>query len=261
MNPATKPHRTFEKAETTPEPLSLPAGHGTRQNRLLAVMPEEALQRLLPQLHTTELSSGQVLHDSGVELQHVYFPVDAIVTLLCPMDNGAATQVAVVGHEGIVGVSLFMGGGITMHRAVVQEAGRAYRIKCALLKAEFELSGAVMRLLLRYAQSLITQMAQMAVCNRYHLLEQQLCRWLLLSLDRAPGETLAITQEVIAGLLGVRREGITEAASLLQRLGLISYSRGHLVVLDRSGLEAKACECYGVVRCETERLLPDRPTI
>lgn len=261
MNLAATPPRTVQKAEMKPKLPSLAASQSTRQNRLLAVMPEEALQRLLPQLEAIELSSGQVLYDSGVELHDAYFPTDSIVTLLCPMENGAATEVAVVGNEGIVGVQLFMGGGTTLHRAVVQGAGHAFRIKCAPLKAEFDLSGAVMRLLLRYAQSLITQMAQTAGCNRHHLLEQQLCRWLLLSLDRVPGKNLAMTQEVIAGLLGVRREGITEAAGLLQRLGLISYHRGHIVVLDRVGLEAKACECYAVVKRETDRLLPDRPAI
>jgi CRP-like cAMP-binding protein len=258
---ATAPRRTARNAEMKPELLSLPASQNSRQNRLLAVLPEEALQRLLPQLEMIELSAGQVLYDSGVELQYVYFPTDSIITLLCPMESGAATEVAVVGNEGIVGVSLFMGGGTTMHRKVVQSAGHAFRIKCPALMAEFDLSGVVMRLLLRYVQSLITQMAQTVVCNRHHVLERQLCRWLLLRLDRVPGQKLAVTQDVIAGLLGVRREGITEAAGSLQHQGLISYSRGHIVVLDRGGLEARACECYAVVKRETERLLPDRLAI
>jgi len=228
-----------------------------RLNRLLAVLPDDALKRLSPHLEKIELPAGKVLYEPGSELKNLYFPLDSIVVLLCQMENGASTETAVIGNDGLVGVSLFMGG-TTVSQAVVQSAGCAFRIKAAPMKTEFDLNGAVMHLLLRYIQALITQVAQTAVCNRHHLLEQQLCRWLLLSLDRLPGNELVITQEVIAGMLGVRREGITEAAGTLQKLGLIAYRRGHITVLDRPGLEARVCECYAVVKRETRRLLPER---
>lgn len=229
-------------------------------NRLLAVLPDDALKRLSPHLEKIELPAGKVLYDSGFELKYLYFPLDSIVVLLCQMENGASTETAVIGNDGLVGVSLFMGG-TTLSQAVVQSAGCAFRIKAAPMKTEFDLNDAVMHLLLRYIQALITQVAQTAVCNRHHLLEQQLCRWLLLSLDRLPGNELVITQEVIAGMLGVRREGITEAAGTLQKLGLIAYRRGHITVLDRPGVEARVCECYAVVKRESQRLLPERLAI
>jgi CRP-like cAMP-binding protein len=214
------------------------------------------LDRWLPRLESVELHLGQVLHESGETLSHVYFPTTAIVSLLYVMENGAAAEIAVVGDDGIVGVSLFMGGGSTTSRAVVQSAGQALRLKAQELMDEFHQNGSVLHLLLRYTQALITQMAQTAVCNRHHSLDQQLCRWLLLSLDRLEGSELAMTQELIANMLGVRREGVTEAATKLQRHGLIRYARGHITILDRAGLEERTCECYAVVRREYERLLP-----
>jgi len=212
--------------------------------------------RWLPQMQLVELHLGQVLHESRETLSHEYFPVTAIVSLLYVMENGAAAEIAVVGDDGIVGVSLFMGGQSTTSRAVVQSAGQAFRLKAQQLMDEFNRNGAVLHLLLRYTQALITQMAQTAVCNRHHSLDQQLCRWLLLSLDRLEGSDLVMTQELIANMLGVRREGVTEAASDLQRDGLIRYARGHIRVLDRAGLEQRTCECYEVVRREYARLLP-----
>jgi CRP-like cAMP-binding protein len=229
-------------------------------NRLLAVLPDDALKRLSPHLEKVELPAGKVLYEEGSELKYLYFLLDSIVVLLCQMENGTATETAVIGNDGLVGVSLFMGG-TTLSQAVVQSAGCAFRIKAASMKTEFDLNGAVMHFLLLYIQALITQVAQTAVCNRHHLLEQQLCRWLLLSLDRLPGNELVITQEVIAGMLGVRREGITEAAGILQKLGLIAYRRGHITVLDRPGVEARVCECYAVVKRESCRLLPERLAI
>jgi CRP-like cAMP-binding protein len=199
---------------------------------------------------------GQVLYESGRTLSHVYFPTDAIVSLLYVMENGASAEIAVVGHEGIVGISLFMGGESTPSRAVVQSAGQGFRLRAQVIKDEFERAGPVMHLLLRYTQALITQMAQTAVCNRHHTLDQQLCRWLLLSLDRLPGSDLVMTQELIANMLGVRREGVTEGALKLQKAGLIRYSRGHVTILDRAGLEQRTCECYAVVKKEYDRLLP-----
>ena len=199
---------------------------------------------------------GQVLYESGAQMRHVYFPTTSIVSLLCVMENGASAEIAVVGNEGIVGVSLFMGGETTPSRAVVQSAGHAYRLKGPLLKDEFYRAGPMQRLLLRYTQALLTQMAQTAVCNRHHSLDQQLCRWLLLSLDRLPSNELIMTQELIANMLGVRREGVTEAAGHVQQAGLIEYHRGRITVLDRPGLEARSCECYAVVKKEFDRLLP-----
>jgi len=199
-----------------------------------------------------------VLYESGRTLSHVYFPTTAIVSLLYVMENGASAEIAVVGNEGVVGISLFMGGESTPSRAVVQSAGQGLRFKAHLIKQEFEQAGPAMHLLLRYTQALITQMAQTAVCNRHHSLDQQLCRWLLLSLDRLQGSELVMTQELIANMLGVRREGVTEGALRLQKLGLIRYSRGHITVLDRPGLEQRTCECYAVVKNEYDRLLPDQ---
>jgi CRP-like cAMP-binding protein len=201
---------------------------------------------------------GYVVYESGTLMTHVYFPTTSIVSLLYVMENGASAEIAVVGNEGLVGVSLFMGGGSTPSRAVVQSAGKGFRLKSDAMKLEFEQAGPVMHLLLRYTQALITQMAQTAVCNRHHSLDQQLCRWLLLSLDRLRGNELVMTQELIANMLGVRREGVTEAAMKLQRAGLISYTRGRIKVVDRLGLEDRTCECYAVVKKEYDRLLPDR---
>jgi CRP-like cAMP-binding protein len=223
---------------------------------LLAALPEPTRDRWLAQLESVELRLGQVLHESGETLSDVYFPTTAVVSLLYVMENGAAAEIALVGDEGIVGVSLFMGGGSTTSRAVVQIAGHALRLKAHQLMDEFTRSASVLHLLLRYTQALITQMAQTAVCNRHHSLDQQLCRWLLLILDRLGGNELAMTQELIANILGVRREGVTMAATKLQRDGLIRYARGHIAILDRVGLEKRTCECYAVVRREYERLLP-----
>jgi CRP-like cAMP-binding protein len=203
---------------------------------------------------------GEVIYESGGQLKHVYFPTTSIVSLLYVMEDGASAEIAVVGNEGILGISLFMGGETTPSRAVVQSAGHGYRLKSDLLKAEFSRGGPVMRLLLRYTQALITQMAQTAVCNRHHSIEQQLCRWLLLSLDRLTSNKLEMTQELIANMLGVRREGVTAAAGKLQRLGVIRYSRGHITVLDRKRLELEVCECYAVVKKEFDRLLSDVST-
>jgi CRP-like cAMP-binding protein len=229
-----------------------------RRNELLAALPEAEWQRWLPQLEWTDLALGQVIYESGRELSHVYFPTTAIVSLLYVMEDGASAEIAVVGHEGLVGISLFMGGGSTPSRAVVQSAGQGFRLRAGAMKDEFNRAGPVMHLLLRYTQALITQMAQTAVCNRHHSLDQQLCRWLLLSLDRLQGTELVMTQELIANMLGVRREGVTEAALKLQKLGLISYARGRIQLLDRAGLEGRTCECYDVVRKEYARLLPAR---
>lgn len=227
-------------------------------NHLLAALPLAELGRWLPQLEWVEMPLGQVLYESGRTLGHVYFPTSAIVSLLYVMENGASAEIAVVGNEGLVGISLFMGGNSTPSRAVVQSAGAGYRLKAVLMKDEFDRAGPVMHLLLRYTQALITQMAQTAVCNRHHSLDQQLCRWLLLSLDRLKSNELAMTQELIANMLGVRREGVTEAALKLQAAGLIRYARGRITVLDRPGLEMRTCECYAVVKREYDRLLPDK---
>ncbi len=229
-----------------------------KANHLLAALPEAEWQRWRDQIEPVSLPLGLVLYESGRTLTHAYFPTTAIVSLLYVMENGASAEIAVVGNEGIVGISLFMGGGSTPSRAVVQSAGVGFRLRARAMKAEFDRSGPVMHLLLRYTQALITQMAQTAVCNRHHSLHQQLCRWLLLSMDRLSGNELVMTQELIANMLGVRREGVTEAALELQRRGLIRYARGHITVLDRPGLEHSTCECYAVVKKEYERLLPDR---
>jgi CRP-like cAMP-binding protein len=229
-----------------------------RSNRLLAALPTAEWNRWLPALERVELSLGQVLYESGGTLKHVFFPITSIVSLLYVMENGASAEIAVVGNEGLVGISLFMGGGSTTSRAVVQSAGLAYRLKAQVMQAEFNRAGPVLHLLLRYTQALITQMAQTAVCNRHHSLDQQLCRWLLLSLDRLQGSELIMTQELIANMLGVRREGVTEGALKLQKAGFIRYSRGHISVLDRKGLEKHSCECYAVVKNEYDRLLPSK---
>jgi len=225
-------------------------------NTLLAALPDAEWERWRGQLEVVDLPLGKVLYESGVTMTHVYFPTTAIVSLLYVLEDGSSAEIAVTGHEGLVGISLFLGGESTASRAVVQSAGSGLRIRSAALKAEFNSSLPVMRLLLRYSQALITQMAQTAVCNRHHLLDQQLCRWLLLSLDRLKGPELCMTQELIANMLGVRREGVTDAALKLQKAGLIHYARGHITVLDRAGLETRTCECYSVVKKEYDRLLP-----
>ena len=229
-----------------------------RKNHLLAMLPDAEWQRWLPQLEWVDMPLGEVLYESGSTLSHVYFPTTAIVSLLYVMENGASAEIAVVGNEGLVGISLFMGGESTPSRAVVQSAGQGWRLKAQIMKDEFNRAGPVLHLLLRYTQALITQMAQTAVCNRHHSLDQQLCRWLLLSLDRLQGNELVMTQELIANMLGVRREGVTEGALKLQKAGLIRYARGRITVLDRGGLEQRTCECYAVVKKEYDRLLPER---
>jgi CRP-like cAMP-binding protein len=228
------------------------------RNRLLAALPAAELARLAPHLEAVPLPLGAVIYESGGAQDHVYFPGSGIVSLLYVMSDGAAAEIAVVGREGMVGIALFMGGETTPSRAVVQSAGRGHRLEAGAIKAEFARGGELQRLLLRYTQALITQMTQTAVCNRHHLLEQQLCRWLLLSLDRLPSSDLVMTQQLIANMLGVRREGVTEAAGRLQADGLIDYARGHIHVLDRPGLEERVCECYGVVKREYDRLLDSR---
>jgi CRP-like cAMP-binding protein len=230
-------------------------------NRLLAALPPEDLQRWLAGLELVKLPLGEVLYEPGNTLSHIYFPTTVIVSLLYVMENGASAEIAVAGNEGLIGISLFMGGESTPSRAVVQSAGRAFRMKAQILKDEFARNGPVLHLLLRYTQALITQMAQTAVCNRHHSVDQQLCRWLLLSLDRLQGEEIVMTQELIANMLGVRREGVTEAALKLQKAGIISYSRGRISVLDRAGLEKLSCECYAVVKREYDRLLPARQAV
>ena len=229
-----------------------------RMNHLLAALPSTEWQRWEPLLEWVEMPLGQVMYESGRTLSHVYFPTTSIVSLLYVMEDGSSAEIAVVGNEGLVGISLFMGGESTTSRAVVQSAGEGWRLRSRAVKEEFERTGPVMHLLLRYTQALITQMAQTAVCNRHHTLDQQLCRWLLLSLDRLRSMDLVMTQELIANMLGVRREGVTDGALRLQKLGLISYARGHITVLDRPGLEARSCECYAVVKKEYDRLLPLR---
>jgi CRP-like cAMP-binding protein len=237
----------------------MPVSHSPQQNHLLAALPAAEFDRLAPELELVSMPLGEALYESGGRLQHVYFPTTAIVSLLYVMENGASAEIAIVGNEGILGISLFMGGETTPNRAVVQSAGHGYRLKAKLLKQEFRRAGPVMDLLLRYTQALITQMAQTAACNRHHSIEQQLCRWLLLSLDRLSTFELTMTQELIANMLGVRREGVTEAAGKLQRAGIIRYSRGRITVLDRDRLEQDVCECYAVVKKEFERLLSDLP--
>ena len=231
-----------------------------RQNHLLAALPAAIQDRLFPLLERVKMPLGQVLYESGDALRHVYFPADCIISLLYVMEDGASAEISVVGNEGLIGVAVFMGGESTPSRAIVQSAGFAYRMPGQRLKDEFNLHGELLLLMLRYTQSLITQMAQTAVCNRHHSIDQQLCRWLLLSLDRLPDNRLTMTQELIANMLGVRREGVTEAAGRLQKEGVIEYHRGHITVLNRPKLEDLCCECYAVVKKETDRLLPYVPT-
>jgi CRP-like cAMP-binding protein len=235
----------------------MPSTRRPHHNHLFLALPEDARERVFPFLELVHLPLGHVLYESGNTLQHVYFPTDAIISLLYVMEDGASAEIAIVGNEGMVGVALFMGGETTPNRAVVQSAGYAYRLKGQLLKQEFSRSGSLQHLLLRYTQALLTQMAQTAVCNRHHTVDQQLCRWLLMSLDRLASNRLTMTQELIANMLGVRREGVTQAAGKLQAKGLIDYHRGKIVVLDRPGLELASCECYAVVKREFDRLLPD----
>jgi len=239
-----------------------PSRHNPNQNHLLAALPAEIFERLSPHLELVSLPLGEVLCEAGGQLQYAYFPTTAILSLHYIMEDGASAEIAGVGNEGMLGVALFMGGGTTPSQATVQTGGLGYRLSGRLLMEEFNRTGgrragALQKLLLRYTQALMTQMSQTAVCNRHHSVEQQLCRWLLLTLDRLPSNELTMTQELIAGMLGVRREGITETAGNLQRAGLISYRRGHISVLDRSGLESHACECYNVVKTEFLRLLSD----
>ncbi len=236
--------------------MSVASAANPRQNRLLAALPDAEWERWRPQLEPVDMPLGKVLYEAGRKLTHVYFPTTCIISLLYVLEDGASAEIAVVGHDGLVGVSLFMGGESTTSRAVVQSAGRGFRLKAALIMQEFNRAGAVLHLLLRYTQALITQMAQTAVCNRHHSLDQQLCRWLLLSLDRLPSNELLMTQELIANMLGVRREGVTEAAGNLHKAGLIRYLRGHITVLDRDGIQRRTCECYAVVKKEYDRLLP-----
>ena len=225
-------------------------------NKLLAVLPREVYERLLPHLELVPLKLGASVYEAGGRQAYVYFPTDSIVSLLYVMKDGASAEIAVVGNEGLVGISLFMGGETTPSRAVVQSAGRAYRLRAKVLKSEFEFGGDLQHLLLRYTQALITQMAQTAVCNRHHSIEQQLCRWLLLSADRLPNNVLTMTQDLIANMLGVRREGVTASAGKLQDAGVIRYSRGRITIVDRPRLEKRVCECYAVVKKEFDRLLP-----
>jgi len=227
-----------------------------RENRLLSMLPDLDRERLLPHLERVELPLGKVLYESGSRLSHVYFPTTSIVSLLSLTQDGASAEIAVVGSEGVVGIALFMGGGSTTSRAIVQSGGEALRLRPSLIMDEFNRGGAVMHLLLRYTQALITQTAQTAVCNRHHSLDQQLCRWMLLSLDRLQTNEIVMTQELIANMLGVRREGVTGAAGKLQKAGLISYKRGKINIIDRGGLEKRTCECYAVVKNEYDRLLP-----
>jgi CRP-like cAMP-binding protein len=239
----------------------MPATHSPTQNHLLAALSDAEFERLAGHLELVPMPLGEVLYESGGLLPYVYFPTTSIVSLLYVFEDGASAEIAVVGNDGILGVSVFMGGETTPSRAVVQSAGHGYRLPAQRLKQEFNRIGPMLHLLLRYTQALITQMAQTAVCNRHHSIEQQLCRWLLLSLDRLSSNSLVMTQELIANMLGVRREGVTDAAGHLQRAGLINYSRGHIEVIDRAGLEKAVCECYGVVKLEFDRLLSDIPRV
>jgi CRP-like cAMP-binding protein len=239
----------------------MPGDHDPQQNHLLAALPPAERERLFPHLELISLPLGEALYESGDRLRHVYFPTDSIVSLLFVLEDGASAEISVVGNEGLIGVALFMGGETTPSRAIVQSAGYAYRLIGQRLKDEFHRNGDMQLLMLRYTQALITQMAQTAVCNRHHSVDQQLCRWLLLSLDRLSSNELTMTQELIANMLGVRREGVTEAAGKLQKLGVIDYCRGKITVLDRPKLEKLCCECYAVVKIETDRLLPHPPGV
>ena len=259
MGPATSRRGAESAPAAKGKPASrkaAPARHNPHQNHLLDALPDSDYQRIAPHLELVPMGLGEVIYESGSSMRHVYFPTTSIVSLLYVMENGASAEIAIVGNEGILGISLFMGGETTPSRAVVQSAGHGYRLQAGLIKTEFARFGPTMHLLLRYTQALITQMAQTAVCNRHHSVDQQLCRWLLLSLDRLSSNELVMTQELIANMLGVRREGVTEAAGMLQKAGLIRYQRGRITVVDRPGLEARTCECYQVVRTEFDRLLP-----
>ncbi|MEA3160208.1 MAG: hypothetical protein QOD95_1756 [Gammaproteobacteria bacterium] len=235
----------------------MPLPHNPNRNHLLAALPAAEFERLAPHLELVAMRLGETIYEPGGRLQHVYFPTTAIVSLLYIMESGASAEMAGVGNEGVLGISLFMGGDTTPSSAVVQTAGHCYRLEARLLKEEFNRAALVQKLLLRYTQALVTQMTQTAACNRHHSIEQQLCRWLLLTMDRLPLSELIMTQELVAGAFGVRRESISEAAGKLQRAGLIRYRRGHISVFERSGLEAGACECYAVVKKEFGRLLAD----
>lgn len=254
--PASKTRRRGRSTPRSVRNTGDLGAHDPRQNRLLNALPADDYNRIAPHLELTPLALGDVLYEPGAKLRDVYFPTTSIVSLLYVMEDGASAEIAIVGNEGILGISMFMGGDSTPSRAVVQSAGHGFRLKVNLLKDEFERFGPTMHLLLRYTQALITQMAQTAVCNRHHSIDQQLCRWLLLSLDRLTSNELSMTQELIANMLGVRREGVTEAAGKLQKAGLIHYSRGRITILDRKGLETECCECYQVVKTEFDRLLP-----
>ncbi len=257
---ADKPGRGAGNASPVPPAdrtgKAAPDGVSLHHNHLLDALPASDYKRLAIHLELIPMRLGDVLYESGSKLRYVYFPTTSIISLLYVMADGASAEIAIVGNEGILGISLFMGGDTTPSRAVVQSAGHGFRLKAELLKSEFGRFGPTMHLLLRYTQALITQMAQTAVCNRHHSIDQQLCRWLLLSMDRLPSNELKMTQELIANMLGVRREGVTEAAGKLQDAGLLRYSRGRITVLDRQGLEARSCECYRVVKTEFDRLLP-----
>jgi CRP-like cAMP-binding protein len=241
--------------------IASPAHQTPAQNRLLSALPAEVAARIIPHLESVAMPLGDVLYESGGQLHYVYFPTTAIVSVHYIMEDGASSEIAGVGNEGAVGISLFMGGITTPSMATVYTGGHGYRLSARLLMEEFDRAGPLMRLMLRYTQAFMTQMSQTAVCNRHHSVEQQLCRWLLLTMDRLPTNELTMTQELIASMLGVRREGITETAGNLQRAGLISYRRGHITVLDRSGLESRTCECYNVVKKEFHRLLSDTSVI
>jgi CRP-like cAMP-binding protein len=255
--PAAEPAALPASVERRPSAARRrPAHAGPKRNHLLSALPTADYDRIAPHLELVKMSLGDVLYESGGRLRHVYFPTTSIVSLLYVMEDGASAEIAIVGNEGILGIALFMGGDTTPSRAVVQSAGEGYRLRASMIKTEFERFGPTMNLLLRYTQALITQMAQTAVCNRHHSIDQQLCRWLLLSLDRLSSSQLVMTQELIANMLGVRREGVTVAAGNLQAAGLIRYQRGKITVLDRPALEARCCECYKVVKTEFDRLLP-----
>src|SRR5271170_3905137 len=260
MTAAGRPRRSVGQKSssrvTDESSMAVPARRNPHQNHLLDALPAGDFERLESHLEVIRMELGEVLYEPGARLRHVYFPTTSIVSLLYVMEDGASAEIAVVGNEGMLGIALFMGGETTPSHAVVQSAGYAVRLKADLLKEEFARFGPMMHLLLRYTQALITQMAQTAVCNRHHSVDQQLCRWLLLSLDRLPSNELTMTQELIGNMLGVRREGVTAAAGKLQADGLIHYSRGKITVMDRPKLEARVCECYKVVKRETERLFP-----
>jgi CRP-like cAMP-binding protein len=257
---ADRPGRSDKKASPSPARAGKDVPSFTRhtphQNHLLDALPKSDYDRLAPHLELIPLPLGDVLYESGGRLGYVYFPTTSIISMLYVMEDGSSAEIAIVGNEGMLGVSLFMGGETTPSRAVVQSAGYGFRLKAQLLKSEFGRFGPVMHLMLRYTQALITQMSQTAVCNRHHSVDQQLCRWLLLSLDRLASNEITMTQELIANMLGVRREGVTEAAGKLQKAGLIHYRRGRITVIDRPGVEALSCECYKVVKAELDRLLP-----